>query len=113
MKSLKLFYAFIPLLCSACSNTSIEGEWIQQVPNMPNVTQGIKIEKNGEAKSINMNTLEYERWEKIGEKLILSGKSIGNGTTCSFSDTLTIVSLTPNELSLKKNQLVIKYNKKN
>lgn len=113
MKNFKLLCLCV--LCCACSSNdaTIVGEWVQEVPNMPNMTQGMKLEKNGMAESINMNTLKYEKWEKVDDKLILSGKSIGNGVTCDFSDTLTIVSLTSKELSLQKKQLTIKYNRKN
>lgn len=56
-----------------------------------------------------MATLQYENWEKEGDKLILSGKSIGNHVTTSFKDTFTIVSLSNNALSLKKGSLTINY----
>lgn len=113
MRKISLFC--LCAFCFACSSNdaTIVGEWVQEVPNMPNMTQGIKIEKNGTAESINMNTLKYEKWEKVDDKLILSGKSIGNGLTYDFSDTLTIVSLTSKELSLQKGQLTINYNRKN
>ena len=50
---------------------------------------------------------QYEKWEKKNNMLILSGKSIGNHETSSFTDTLTIEKLTKNELILKKGSLTI------
>ncbi len=47
------------------------------------------------------------KWEKKNNMLILSGKSIGNHETSSFTDTLTIEKLTKNELILKKGSLTI------
>ena len=69
------------------------------------------MEKGGKASSINMATLQYESWEKKDNMLILSGKSIGNHETSSFSDTLIIEKLTKDELTLKKGSLTINYNK--
>lgn len=92
----------VAVTLTACNETSIEGSWIEPVPGMENMMQGIKIEKEGKASSINMATLQYEAWKKEGNKLILSGKSIGNHQTLSFTDTLTIEKLTTNELVLKQ-----------
>lgn len=96
---------------TACTETSIEGKWVEPVPGMENQVQGINLEKGDKASSINMATLQYETWEKKGDKLILSGKSIGNSQTISFSDTLTIESLTNDKLNLKKGDLTINYQK--
>lgn len=96
---------------TACDGNGIEGKWVEPVPGMENQTQGINLEKGGKASSINMATLQYESWEKKDNMLILSGKSIGNHETISFSDTLIIEKLTENELTLKKGGLTINYNK--
>ena len=51
-----------------------------------------------------MATLKYESW-KVWEgkqKLILTGKSIGNGQTIEFSDTLDILTTSPEHLTLGK-----------
>ncbi len=97
------------VMFTACDGNGIEGKWIEPIPGMENQMQGVNLEKGGKASSINMATLQYEKWEKNGEKLILSGKSIGNGETVSFSDTLTIEKLTSDKLMLKKGSLSINY----
>lgn len=102
----------VAVVCTACSGNSIEGRWVEPVPGMENQMQGVNLEKGGKASSINMATLQYESWEKQGDKLILSGKSIGNHETGSFTDTLVIEKLTENELTLKKGSLSINYRKK-
>ena len=43
----------------------------------------------------------YKTWEQQGDLLILTGESIGNGQTISFSDTLTIKKATQNELTIQ------------
>ena len=51
------------VLFMACSGASIEGSWVEPVPGMEHMLQGIKIESGGKASSINMATLQYETWE--------------------------------------------------
>lgn len=107
------FCGFMTVIAfTACGGNDIEGEWIGPVPGMENMVQGINLEKGGKASSINMATLQYESWEVKDNELILSGKSIGNKETFSFSDTLIIEKLTENELTLKKGSLTINYNKR-
>ncbi len=96
---------------TACSGDGIEGKWVEPVPGMENQMQGIDLEKGGKASSMNMATLQYEKWERKDNILILCGKSIGNHTTGSFSDTLTIERLTGSELVLRKGTLTINYKK--
>lgn len=104
-----VFTLFITVVLAACSSAPIEGSWIEPVPGMPEMVQGVMLKNGGKATSINMATLQYESWEKNGNKLVLSGKSIGNHQTISFSDTLQIEKLTTEKLVLKKGNLVIKY----
>ena len=97
---------------TACSGTSSEGKWIEPVPGMEEQIQGIMLDKRGKASSINMATLQYEKWEQQGNKLLLSGKSIGNNQTISFTDTLNIEELTNNKLVLKrKDGYILNYQK--
>ena len=65
----------------------------------------------GEASSINMATLRYKSWEQSGQSLILSGESIGNGVSASFSDTLTIERVTADSLVLKRGDLSLIYSR--
>lgn len=113
MRNIKLFGAAAVMtavtLASCADNKSVVGEWIQPVPGMESMTQGIKLEDGGKASSINMATLQYETWAQDGNKLILSGKSIGNGQTISFSDTLEISKLTETDLVLKADAAEIAY----
>ena len=101
----------LTIAIAACGGNGIEGEWVEPIPGMETQMQGVNLEKGGKASSINMATLQYEKWEKKGNMLILSGKSIGNHETISFTDTLTIEELTENKLTLKKGSLTINYQK--
>lgn len=42
-----------------------------------------------------MATLLYDSWKLDSKSIILNGLSIGNGASGEFSDTLSIVKLTP------------------
>lgn len=99
-------------ILTACVVNGIEGEWVEPVPGMANQMQGVNLEKGGKASSINMATLQYEKWEQRDDILLLSGKSIGNGMTISFIDTFTIEKLSADELMLKKGDFVVNYKKR-
>lgn len=87
----------------ACNDVTIEGSWVEPVPGISNLKQGFTLEANGSASSINMlTTLKYEKWKKEGDLLLLSGISIGNHQSISFTDTLTVEQLTQDSLILKK-----------
>ncbi len=101
------------MIFTACSGASIEGTWIEPIPGMEHLSQGIKIESKGKATSINMATLQYETWENKGDKLILTGKSIENRQTLSFTDTLTIEKLTQDSLILNKGNYTLRYARTN
>ena len=101
----------IAIAFTACGGNGIEREWVDTITGLETQMQGVNLEKGGKASSINMATLQYEKWEKKGNMLILSGKSIGNHETISFTDTLTIEELTENKLTLKKGSLTINYQK--
>ena len=95
----------------SCNRVGIEGKWVEPVPGIEGEVQGVSLEKDGKASSINMATLRYDNWEREGDNLILFGKSIGNGQTISFIDTLSIEKLTADELVLKKGDWIVNYKK--
>lgn len=95
----------------ASSATLLQGEWVEQVPGMPNLQQGIIISLNGIATSINMATLVYESWTQSDSTLYLSGKSIGNGQTISFTEAFKIETLTTDSLHLSNGDYKIKFSR--
>lgn len=90
---------------------SLEGNWVEPIPGMEDQVQGVSLEKDGKASSINSATLQYKSWEQQGDTLVLSGQSLGNGQTIDFTDTYQIEKLTDKELTLKNNDMTIKYTK--
>ena len=100
-------------ILTACGghSMSVVGAWVEPGPGMEGKVQGIKIEEGGNASSINMATLVYESWKQNGDQLILTGKSIGNGQTIEFTDTLEIKKLSADSLILGKGKMAFRYAK--
>lgn len=92
-------------------NNPIAGSWTQPVNGSPKSTQGMQLNADGSASSINMATLQYESWTLNNNQLILTGKSIGNGETIEFTDTMTVVSITPDSLILSSDGVIVAYSK--
>ena len=98
------------LLPSMISETNLLiGSWVEPNPINANEVQGIKINEDGPAKSINMSTLVYKKWWKENEKLALVFESVGNGLTIIDTTKFEIIKLNHNELEIKDNDYTIKY----
>ena len=69
------------------------GKWTMPDPINLTKRMGVELQIEGKAGSINMATLPIESWELQGEadKVILKGRSIGNGQTSDYTQTATIV----------------------
>lgn len=91
------------------NETSFIGEWHEIMPVNKHILQGVVFEKDGKASSVGMATLKYNGWEllKKGKEcnIVLSGESIGNGQTIQFSDTLNVISLNNDTLTLGKGDM--------
>ena len=91
---------------TAVNETDLLGNWTEILPPSSNFVQGMTLAKEGKASSIGMATLQYESWQLLSdEQLVLSGKSIGNGQTIDFADTLDVVSLSGDTLTLGKGEM--------
>ena len=80
MKKQIFSMAVMAVVFAACGGTkapvTVVGSWIMPIDGQPGEVQGIKLEENGEASSINMHTLVYKEWEQQGDQLYLTVKSI-------------------------------------
>lgn len=107
MKTLLLAATVLIIAITACnekkSKVTIIGSWIMPVDGQPGKMQGIRLDEDGEASSINMATLVYKYWEQQGDELYLTVKSIGNGVEIEGIDTLKIEKLTTDSLVLNSN----------
>lgn len=88
-----------------------EGIWVEPIPGLENQVQGFNLKTDGTCSSINMSTLKFEEWKVDKNKLILTGKSIGNKQILPFSDTLIIKEVSEEKLILQKKDLTLTYNK--
>ena len=93
------------------NNNPIMGAWTQPANGSSNNSQGMQLNADGSASSINMATLQYESWTLNNNQLILTGKSIDNGQTIEFTDTMTVVSITPDSLILSSDGVIVAYSK--
>ena len=105
------FYVFKPVIedQNGMPTVEITGNWVEPVPGMPEQFQGISLMEDGTAQSINMATLQYETWDKIGNVIFLKGRSLGNSQTIEFTDTLVVASLTADTLKVTRNGQVSAY----
>lgn len=107
MKTLLLAVTVLIIAMTACnekkSKVTIIGSWIMPIDGQPGKMQGIRLDEDGEASSINMATLVYKYWEQQGDELYLTVKSIGNGVEIEGIDTLKIEKLTTDSLVLNSN----------
>ena len=107
MKKQIISMAVMAVVFAACGGSkapaTVVGSWVMPINGQPGEVQGIKLEENGEASSINMHTLIYKEWEQQGDQLYLTVKSIGNGIEIEGVDTLKIDKLTPGSLVLSSN----------
>ena len=107
MKTLLLAATVFIIAKTACnekkSKVTIIGSWIMPIDGQPGKMQGIRLDEDGEASSIDMATLVYKYWEQQGDELYLTVKSIGNGVEIEGIDTLKIEKLTTDSLVLNSN----------
>lgn len=92
--------------------TDLTGCWIEVLPKDMPYVQGMCLNDDGTAESVGMATLKYSRWKTDGKCLILDGESIGNGQTISFSDTLRIVDLRNDTLTVERGVGTVSYVRK-
>ncbi len=85
------------------------GSWIEENVNY---RQGFDLKADGTAASIGMATLKYESWKAGNGRIILEGKSIGNGQTINFSETMQVIELTPDAMTLQRGKDRVRYHRK-
>lgn len=92
----------------SCSPSPV-GRWI--APTGGTEEQGFVLNQDGSATSINMGSLEFIKWEKKGDMLILNGRNLGS-VKREFADTMKIEKLTKTELILSHAGYSVTYLKK-
>lgn len=84
------------------------GSWLDQSESKLHFS----ILENGIARSDNMTTLLYEKWKLEGTNLILTAKSIGNGSSSIENEVYEINLLTEDRMILKNGDYSLEFLKK-
>ena len=84
------------------------GRWVEPNPINAEQVQGIEINADGTAASINMATLQFEGWTLTSpDSVAFDITSIGNGTSQEMTDEYAIELLDSQNLVLSRNGNVI------
>ena len=81
-------------------STLLPGKWMQPVPGIDSILQGMDLRKNGKAISINMHTLLYDKWKLAHDTLMLWSHTDGVENPVSAIDTMLIRTLNDSALVL-------------
>jgi hypothetical protein len=83
------------------------GSWKDQSPSLLHFS----INADGTAKSDNMETLLYQKWEVKNNQLYLTTESIGNGSSSMDTAVYEIQKLNKNQIILKQGEMIFEYKK--
>ncbi len=83
------------------------GSWKDQSPSLLHFS----LFANGTAKSDNMETLLYQKWEVKNNQLYLTAESVGNGNSSIDTTVYEIQKLDENEMILKQGEIIFEYKK--
>jgi len=113
MKKIFLGIIFLNVLFVSCTKESgsISGSWTTPMEDQPQHQHGFTLKDEGTATSINLDNKAYEKWEKFGDRLILSGKSKQSTNAEKFNDTLKIISVNDSVMIVKANGKEVTYKK--
>lgn len=100
------------LAFASCSRPSIVGTWVEKAQEGANSEEtGFTLLEDGKVLPINLGFYEFNAWEQDGESIIFHGQYTGSNPH-DFTDTLTIVELTKENLVLEQAGYSITYNRK-
>ncbi|NLR82961.1 lipocalin family protein [Chitinophaga eiseniae] len=88
------------------TGNKLVGKWVQPIPGQEPAQQGFQLDTGGIARSINMHTLLYDKWELRGDTLIMWNHTTGVKSAGPGIDTTIIKQLTDSTLVLKNSNNV-------
>ncbi len=68
---------------------TLVGSWVEPVPGNARKMQGFRLYADGNAESINMRTLQYQKWRVEGNNIIFTTKNIVNSWSSSEDESYT------------------------
>lgn len=113
MKKHTFYFLIIITSFFSCSKESgsISGSWVTEMEDQPQHKQGFTLKEDGRAVAINLGSMNYDKWEKQDDRLILSGKKEHGGQMSDFQDTLRIIAVADSALTLEKDGKQVRYTK--
>lgn len=109
MKKLLSFTLVLMTLGMMSCSPSPVGTWIETTGGSEEI--GFTLNKDGSANSINMGFVDFNKWERSGDLLILKGDYLGSNKR-EFSDTMRIENIGKTELTLSQGGYSVTYTKK-
>ena len=91
---------------------TLVGSWVEPVPGNRQKMQGFRLYANGDAESINMRTLQYQKWRVEGNNIIFTTKNIVNSWSSSEDESYTF-SFCEKKLCLTAGGITQAYTKQN
>lgn len=102
----------ITMAFASCSRTSIIGTWVEAAQeDAISEETGFTLLEDGKVLPINMGFYEFNAWEQNGKNIIFHGQYTGSNPH-EFTDTLSIVELTKEQLVLEQAGYSITYKRK-
>ncbi|TCM65053.1 lipocalin-like protein [Acinetobacter calcoaceticus] len=87
------------------------GNWVEPNPINDKEVQGFSLNQDLTAKSINMETLQYQSWEYKEGNLSLVAKSVGNKQSSVDTTVYKVISVDENTLVIQDRDLKLTYTK--
>lgn len=85
----------------------IAGTWVEPSPINDKEVQGFALKDDGTASSVNMATLQFNKWNLNNRILTLNYTSIGNKQTIEGIDTLDVVRIDADSLILSNQKQIV------
>lgn len=104
--------AFVGFVFASCNRPSIVGTWVETAQkDAISEETGFTLLEDGKVLPINMGFYEFNAWKQEGKNIVFQGQYTGSNPH-DFTDTLTIVELTKEQLVLEQAGYSITYKRK-
>ena len=112
LSCLAVIFAIVASCATKPTGEELAGCWVRHVPGTE-TRQGMCLNEDGTAFSVNTDTSAYEHWQSKDGFLILSGQHIANGQLRPLADSFGIVKVSNEKLVLRKESLETVYHRSN
>lgn len=113
MKRLLPLFPFLLAACGGSEIPDLSGRWIDAGQLSAPFEQGFELNADGTAVSIGLHTVNYCSWQQEGDLLVLMAERMGNEEGPKFADTLHIVRLENDTMTVQRGSLQSTYMRQN